>query len=76
MAVTSLTIIGSNDLDRTIEVAIDGVRYEYWFHGEVPLPTLRKIMKHSAGRAIQYLRKSSYKVTRYDEEAKAWKLAS
>lgn len=61
-------IVSSNNLDRTVEVMIDGVRYEYWFHGEVPLSTLRKIMKHSAGRAIQYLKKSSYRTVRLDEQ--------
>lgn len=58
----SLTIVSSNNQDRTLEVLIDNVRYEYWFHGEVPLPTVRKIMKHSAGRTIAYLKKNSYKV--------------
>ena len=56
-------IVSSNNLDRTLEVSIDGKRYEYWFHGEVPTPTVRKIMRHSLGRAIQYLKKSSYRVT-------------
>ncbi len=70
---TVLQIISSDNLDRTIEVMIDGKRYEYWFHGEVSLPTLRKIMKHSVGRAIQYLKKASYRTTKYDEVSKTWK---
>lgn len=70
---TTLMIVSSNNLDRTIEVMIDGVRYEYWFHGEVPLSTIRKIMKHSAGKTILYLKRNSYKVSKYDETSKAWR---
>jgi len=63
-----LLIVSSNNLDRTIEVMIDGMRYEYWFHGEVPLPTVRKILRHSPGKAINYLKQKSYKVVNLDAE--------
>lgn len=69
----TLLIVSSDNSSRTVEVLIDGKRYEYWFHGEVPLPTLRKIMKHSVGKAIQYLKQRSYRTQRYDEEEKKWK---
>lgn len=62
--VPDLVIIGSDNLDRTITVRIKGIRYEYWFHGEVPLTTIRKILRYSHGRAIGYLEKRSYKVVR------------
>jgi len=68
--VTQLVIIGSNNLDRTIEVRIDGVRYEYWFHGEVPLSTLRKIHRYSTGKAINYLKQKAYKWERIDHGTK------
>src|SRR4051812_21214462 len=60
--VVSLQIISTDNLDRTMEVFINSKRYCFWFHGEVPTPTVRKIMRYSAGRAIQYLRQASYKV--------------
>jgi len=66
--VTDLVVISSDNLSRTITVAIDGVWYEYWFHGEVPLPTIRKIMRYSSGRAIQYLKRNSYKVDKLGKE--------
>ena len=60
----TVQVVSSDNLDRTLVVEIDGVRYEYWFHGEVPLTTVHKILRYSPGRCIQYLRKNSYKAVK------------
>ncbi len=61
-----LQIIGSNNEERSITITINGVRYNYYFHGapEEVLHSLKKIMLRSHGRGILFLNSNSRKVER------------
>jgi len=57
----TVELISTDNLDRTMVLAINGQRYEYWFQGEVPLEHWRKIHKHNPGRALAYIKKLAFK---------------
>ncbi len=61
-----LQIIGSNNQERSIAITINGVHYNYYFNGspEEVLISLKKIIKRSHGRGIQFLNAISRKVER------------
>lgn len=61
-----LQIVGSNNLERFIEVSINGVRYEYHVVGAPDdfLRGLRYQMRFSSGKAIQWLKRNSWKCVR------------
>lgn len=62
-----LLLLATDDLDKTVTVAVDGVRYEYWVRGNYPgvLREFRRLLRLGFdGKALNILKNQS---TRYDK---------
>jgi hypothetical protein len=59
----SVTLLGSNNEDRTLTVRVDGKTYEYYFRGDVNqvMRDFKVILSKSPGKALNWIKDKAYK---------------
>jgi hypothetical protein len=62
---TNLTLLATDDLDKTILVTVDGTRYEYWIRGNydgIKRLVVQKLRRKAYGQALNLLKSNAWKV--------------
>lgn len=61
LAVPDVVWLGTNNTDRTVTVAVNGSKYEYWVRGnfEFVERRFRLLERKAPGKALNYIKKNA-----------------